>query len=125
MLSKTELEGRINEVEEYMNLGRSLLPLLEDERAVALTNNLLNKISEISAVYNTALEHKVYLISNSKTSAERLRQLYEAEINEAEFSKQLFLIGFNDEDIFEAINKPEFIFCRALVVIKNKYVPWL
>jgi hypothetical protein len=125
MLSQTELEERINEVDEYMILGKRLLPLLEDGRAVALTNNLINKLGEISRTYNNALKCGAYLKSDKRASAERLRELHEAEVNEAEFSKTLSRIGFDDKEIFEAVDKPEFIFCRALVVIKNQYAPWL
>jgi len=125
MLSQIELEGRINEVNEYMDLGKRLLTLLEDGRAVALTNNLINKLGEISRTYNNALKCRTYLSSDSRASAERLKELHEAEINEAEFSKALSRIGFDDKEISEAVDKPEFIFCRALAVIKNQYAPWL
>jgi len=125
MISQSELEGRINEVNEYLDLGRKLLSLLEDKRAVTLTNNLISKLSEISRTYNNALKCSPYLKSDIKASPERLRELHEAEINEAEFSKSLSKIGFNDEEIFEALAKPEFIFCKALVVVKDKYAPWL
>lgn len=125
MLSQIELEGRINEVDEYIDLGKRLLPLLEDRRAGALTTKIINRLGEFSRTYNNALKCKTYLKPEGRASAERLRELHEAEINEVEFSKALSLIGFDDEEIFEAIDKPELIFCRALVAIKDKYASWL
>lgn len=122
MVQIKELEERLTDVFDYIKFGKNLINHLGNKRIRRVADNLVSQLEIISDVYQRAIKKG----ENKQYSTEELKEIRKSEFAEVElYSWLLEDYGADSKTAFETIDAPEILAYSLLLVLKDKYAPWI
>jgi len=122
MVQIKELEERLTDVFDYIKFGKNLINNLGDKRIIRIADNFVVQLEIISDIYQRAIKKG----ENRQYSTEELREIRKSEFAEVGlYSWLLKDYGTDSKTAFETIDAPEILAYSLLLVLKDKYAPWI